>query len=89
MLDSHQGSGVRQRTHHHYLKGTLWCARCESRFIVQRAKGNGGVYYYFFCRGRQEGVCDQPYVNEPALPPPVPGQPSATTVSMGVPSLRS
>jgi site-specific DNA recombinase len=63
VLDSHQGSGVRQRTHHHYLKGALWCARCESRFIVQRAKGNGGVYCYFFCRGRQEGVCDQPYVN--------------------------
>jgi site-specific DNA recombinase len=63
VLDSHQGSGVRQRTHHHYLKGAMWCARCESRFIVQRAKGNGGVYYYFFCRGRQEGTCDQPYVN--------------------------
>jgi site-specific DNA recombinase len=63
VLDSHQGSGVRQRTHYHYLKGSLWCARCESRFIVQRAKGNGGVYYYFFCRGRQEKVCDQPYVN--------------------------
>jgi site-specific DNA recombinase len=25
--------------------------------------GNGGEYFYFFCRGRQEGLCDQPYVN--------------------------
>jgi len=63
MLDSHSGSGARQRTHHHYLKGDLWCARCERRFIVQRAKGNGGEYFYFFCRGRQDGVCDQPYIN--------------------------
>ncbi len=63
VLDSHSGAGVRKRTHNHYLKGALWCARCEHRFIVQRAKGNGGEYFYFFCRGRQEGLCDQPYVN--------------------------
>jgi len=30
---------------------------------LQRAKGNGGEYFYFFCRGRQEGLCDQPYLN--------------------------
>jgi site-specific DNA recombinase len=63
VLDSHQGAGNRTRTHNHYLKGVLWCARCEHRFIVQRARGNGGEYYYFFCRGRQEGLCDAPYVN--------------------------
>lgn len=63
VLDAHQGAGIRQRVHHHYLKGLLWCARCEQRFIVQRAKGQGGgIYYYFFCRGRQERVCDHPYV---------------------------
>jgi len=29
VLDSHAGSGTRQRTHHHYLKGVVWCARCK------------------------------------------------------------
>src|SRR2546425_9643956 len=50
VLDSHQGSGVRQRSHHHYLKGWLWCNRCGKRFVVQRTLGHpGGEYYYFFC----------------------------------------
>jgi hypothetical protein len=62
VLDSHSGSGTRERTHPHYLKGLISCGRCGYRFIVQRAKGNGGVYYYFLCRGKQQHVCDQPYV---------------------------
>src|SRR5262249_24368516 len=63
VLDTHSGSGVRYRSHPHYLKGLLWCDRCKTRFIVQRAKGRrGGIYYYFFCRGRQDGICDHPYV---------------------------
>jgi site-specific DNA recombinase len=67
VLDSHSGAGVRKRTHNHYLKGVLWCARCEHRFIVQRAVGNGGEYFYFYCRGRQEGLCDAPYLNVQAV----------------------
>ncbi len=67
VLDSHSGTGTRTRTHNHYLKGVLWCARCEHRFIVQRAHGNGGEYFYFFCRGRQEGLCDAPYLNVHAV----------------------
>jgi len=63
VLDSHSGAGTRTRTHNHYLKGVLWCARCEHRFVVMRANGNGGEYFYFFCRGRQEGLCDQPFLN--------------------------
>lgn len=31
--------------------------------ILQRAKGSGGVYHYFFCRGRQGRECDEPYLN--------------------------
>jgi site-specific DNA recombinase len=62
VLDSHSGSGIRTRKHHHYLKGVFWCKRCGSRFGYQRAKGNGGVYYYFFCHGSRHGKCDQPYV---------------------------
>lgn len=67
VLDAHNGAGTRTRTHNHYLKGMLWCARCEHRFIVQRAKGNGGEYFYFYCRGRQEGLCDVPYLNVAAV----------------------
>jgi site-specific DNA recombinase len=62
ILDGHSGSGDRERTHNHYLKGTLYCARCKQRFIVQRAVGNGGEYFYWLCRGRQKGRCDMPYI---------------------------
>jgi DNA invertase Pin-like site-specific DNA recombinase len=66
-LDSHNAAGERQRSHRHYLKGTLWCGRCqdagrESRMILQRAQGRGGEYWYFFCINRQPGICDAPYV---------------------------
>ena len=57
------GGGTRERQHNHYLKGAIWCARCHRRFVVQRAKGNGGTYFYFFCVGRQKGICDQPYLS--------------------------
>jgi site-specific DNA recombinase len=62
VLDTHTGSGTRERSHHHYLKGLLWCARCRRRFIVQRAVGNGGEYFYWLCRGRQTGTCDMAYI---------------------------
>ena len=62
VLDEHAGSGKRQRTHHHYLKGVIWCGRCKRRYIVMRSVGNGGVYFYFVCRGRQDGECEQSYV---------------------------
>ncbi len=81
VLDSHSGTGTRTRTHNHYLKGVLWCARCEHRFIVQRARGNGGEYFYFFCRGRQEGLCDAPYVNVHAVEQAVIDHYAAVTLS--------
>jgi site-specific DNA recombinase len=63
VIDAHSGTGTRSRTHFHYLKGLLYCDRCKQRFIVQRAIGRaGGEYFYYFCRGRQDGVCDHPYV---------------------------
>ncbi len=62
VLDSHAGSGTRQRNHHHYLKGVVWCARCKNRLIIMPGKGNGGLYFYFLCRGRQQHQCDHPYV---------------------------
>jgi hypothetical protein len=40
----------------------LYCGRCKYRLIVMPGSGNGGLYYYFFCRGRQEGLCDLPLI---------------------------
>jgi site-specific DNA recombinase len=59
--------GSRQRRHHHYLKGHLWCGRChdkgvESRLLLTNAKGNGGEYRYFFCIARQDHDCDAPSI---------------------------
>lgn len=64
IFEAHSGFGTRERTHNHYLKGLLWCARCKHRFVVQRTKArNGqGEYFYYFCVGRQKGLCDQPYI---------------------------
>lgn len=62
VLDSHSGSGIRTRIHHHFLKGVFWCNRCGSRIGLSRAKGNGGIYYYFFCHASRRHECDQPYV---------------------------
>ncbi len=66
ILEARTAANERQRKHHHYLKGSLWCGPChdegrESRVIIQRANGNGGTYWYFFCRGRQQHICSQPY----------------------------
>ena len=67
-LDASGVSGERRRTHDHYLKGTVWCHRCHQRgsrgrLIVTKATGRrGNEYFYFLCRGRQEGVCDLPYL---------------------------
>jgi site-specific DNA recombinase len=46
--------GEKQREHHHYLKGTIYCGHCGSRLCVTYAKGRGGVYPYYFCVGRQQ-----------------------------------
>ena len=56
------------RVHFHYLKGgILHCERCHkagrrSRFVYTEAKGKGGTYTYYLCRGRQDGHCDMPYL---------------------------
>jgi hypothetical protein len=60
-------TGERQRTHHHYLKSTLWCGRChdqgrESPMLLTRAKGRGGEYWSYFCIARRDRDCDAPYL---------------------------
>ena len=72
ILDQRGGRGGRQRRHHHYLKGMLWCGRChdegiEARMLMQWAQGNGGRYLYFFCSRRQHQKCDSRYLEGDAV----------------------
>lgn len=63
MLAAHNHAVEKDRKHHHYLKGSLYCGRCGSRMSLIHAKGNGGTYPYFFCIARMKGTgCEQPYV---------------------------
>jgi site-specific DNA recombinase len=63
VLAAHNHAAEKDRKHHHYLKGSLYCGRCGSRVSLIQAKGNGGRYPYFFCIGRMKGTgCKQPYV---------------------------
>jgi DNA invertase Pin-like site-specific DNA recombinase len=60
VLTAHDVAGEKDRKHNHYLKGSVFCARCDSRLCLTHAKGK---YLYFFCLGRAKGTgCDQPYV---------------------------
>jgi DNA invertase Pin-like site-specific DNA recombinase len=63
VLAAHNNASEKDRKHHHYLKGSLFCGRCGSRMSLIQAKGNGGKYPYFFCIGRMKRTgCEQPYV---------------------------
>jgi site-specific DNA recombinase len=63
VLAAHNHATEKDRKHHHYLKGSLYCGRCGSRMGLIQAKGNGGKYPYFFCIGRMRRTgCEQPYV---------------------------
>ncbi|MFG6443972.1 recombinase zinc beta ribbon domain-containing protein [Microbacterium sp. P07] len=62
-----QSTGERQRTHHHYLKGSLFCGRCDETdetgwMVLANVNARAGTYEYFFCRRRQEHLCDSPYI---------------------------
>jgi site-specific DNA recombinase len=67
VLELHGGGGIRQRTHNHFLKGTLWCGRCGRRFIIMRARATAAPNFYFMCRGRQGKGCTQPYLRIEAV----------------------
>ncbi len=68
VLEHRSARGQRDRVLRHYLKGLLFCDRCQkagrtSRLIYTEAKGRGGVVYeYYLCRGRQDGVCTLPHL---------------------------
>ena len=65
--------GQRDRVHFHYLKGLLFCDRCDrrgtqSRMIFVQAKGRSGQFYdYFACRSRLLGDCDLAYLPAEAV----------------------
>ena len=73
VIDAHATAVERDRRHHHYLKGTLWCGVChdrgqESRLLLQRTVGRrGGEYWYYFCRARQDGGCTSPHQRVEAI----------------------
>jgi len=67
VADLRSRRGSRDHIHQHFLKGMLFCGRCqragrEHRLILTEARGRTGFYFYFLCRGRQEGECDLPYL---------------------------
>lgn len=63
VLAAHNHATEKNRKHHHYLKGSLYCGRCGLRMSLIPANGNGGRYPSFFCIGRMKGTgCEQPYV---------------------------
>ena len=63
VLAAHSSAAEKDRKHHHYLKGSLFCGHCGSRMSFTYASGNGGRYAYFYCIGRKKGTgCKQPHV---------------------------
>jgi site-specific DNA recombinase len=61
VLYAERGAGTRQRVHDHYLKGTVWCARCQRRLILRPSTSKtGNIYFYYICRGVQQHDCDLP-----------------------------
>ncbi len=69
ILESRANANERRRVHHHYLKGSLFCGRCQrtgtvGRMIIQRTTNrHGNEYLYFFCRNKQKGTCTAPHIN--------------------------
>ncbi|MCA1670745.1 MAG: recombinase family protein [Actinobacteria bacterium] len=53
VLRAHYLAGEKERIHHHYLKGTIFCGECGTRMVFSRNKGNGGTYEYYLCLSRK------------------------------------
>lgn len=55
VLEAQGHAGEKQRKHHHYLKGSVFCGQCDSRLIVSNNRNRHGVVYsYFVCIGRHQ-----------------------------------
>jgi site-specific DNA recombinase len=63
ILDERDQTSTKQRTHSHYLRGLLTCARCGSRLIYMQVNGRGGRFSYYACGRRHRlQTCDLPYL---------------------------
>jgi site-specific DNA recombinase len=68
VLSARSSRGQRDRILFHYLKGLLFCERCHkagrtSRMVYVEARGRSGTRHpYYLCRGRQDKLCDLPYL---------------------------
>jgi DNA invertase Pin-like site-specific DNA recombinase len=59
VLRSNYLAGDRTQVHDHYLKGSVFCASCESRLTITYAKNrHGSIYPYFVCAGRHSKRTD-------------------------------
>lgn len=66
LLHSRFLAGEKRRIHHHYLKGTVYCASCGSRMTITVAKRQ---YFYYYCLGRQmkRTECQQRFLSVEAV----------------------
>jgi hypothetical protein len=64
VLSAHAQAGEKDRKHHHYLKGTVYCGYCGSRLTYARGTSKTGRHYWYFaCVGRITGTgCRLPYL---------------------------
>ena len=54
-------NGERTREHPHFLKSTVYCAKCGARLLVHRSKSHtGAIYPYFICATKhsKRGPCN-------------------------------
>lgn len=69
VMADRSGSGTKERTHLHYLRGLMRCINCakqgkESRLIFTESVGRrGDRHQYYFCVERQQRrTCDLPFL---------------------------
>jgi hypothetical protein len=70
IMQSRRQVGDKPQKHPHYLKGTVFCSKCETRMLFSRNKGrHGGIYDYFVCLGRHSygNGCNLPYASVAAI----------------------
>ncbi len=65
LLTARRKSSTRYRTHDPYLKGSIFCKKCEGRFYFRRTTNrHGTAYEYFICRGRNnDRSCATPHLS--------------------------
>ncbi len=69
LLSIRSAGRIRERRHHHYLKGLCFCDSCDSALSEQATNYN----HYFYCLGRtlKRIDCHEPYIPVDELEPQV------------------